>query len=64
MAVDVWAGSLVERRVDGNLKVVIVEAGRRVQDGQHVLQWGGDNVEELLQKRMTWLCVCACVSAC
>lgn len=32
-----WTGSLVELGVDGDLKVVVVEVGRLVQDRQHVL---------------------------
>lgn len=32
--------SLVERRVDGNLKVSAVEVGRLVQHGQHILNQG------------------------
>lgn len=32
-----WTGSLVELGVDGNLKVIVAEVGRLVQDRQHVL---------------------------
>lgn len=32
-----WSGSLVELGVDGDLKVIVVEVGRLVQDRQHVL---------------------------
>lgn len=36
-ATEGWTGSLVELGVDGDLKVVVVEVGRLLQDRQHVL---------------------------
>ena len=47
--VDVLTVSLVERRVDGNLKVVVVEAGGWVQDRQHVLQRGRQRCQDITE---------------
>lgn len=34
----VYGGSLVERGVDGNLKVIVVEVGRLIQHGENILE--------------------------
>lgn len=34
----VYVGSLIERGVDGNLKVIVVEVGRLVQHGENILE--------------------------